>query len=492
MVAVREGLAGFVSQSKPSPESVFGPSVSEGFAGASSQIPHCLQCSSKKLWKDGLRYLTGGESVQRWLCRGCGYRFSDEAKTLKSEADISRVRQICAEKAKNLVFAAETKTVAGDIATKKKGFAVVRNLELIPEEARGLLTTFMAYLEREGFADGCQYPTTLSHLVKDGANLLDPESVKAVIAKQKKKDGAPWSDSMKMLAAYAYDAFVTLQGMTWKMPIYHQNEATVFVPDEKDLDMLIAAAQRKQMATFLGCLKETFADPSEIIAAEWIDFKGNVFSINHPCKGHLPGKYELTPRLVGMLNALPRKSKRIFPTTYKNLYASLENLRRKAAARFNNPALLQISFKSFRHWGGSITAELSNGNVLTIMKVLRHKSFNSSRKYIHTINFKDEDFEEAVATTVEEIRQLGKAGWTKYDEATFGGVQMHFYRKPKRFGGFNGSLEKQDNKDEKRVDTFLCSRGGDVSRTPSSFLVFCCLVAYFLVWECCSSQEVFV
>jgi hypothetical protein len=44
------------------------------------------------------------------------------------------------------------------------------------------------------------------------------------------------------------------------------------------------------------------------------------------------------------------------------------------------------------------------------------------------------DFETAVATTPEEIQQLGKAGWSKYDEMTVSGVQMHFYRKPKRFG----------------------------------------------------------
>jgi hypothetical protein len=35
------------------------------------------------------------------------------------------------------------------------------------------------------------------------------------------------------------------------------------------------------MATYLPYLKETFADPGEILRAEWIDLKGNVFSINH-------------------------------------------------------------------------------------------------------------------------------------------------------------------------------------------------------------------
>jgi len=34
----------------------------------------------------------------------------------------------------------------------------------------------------------------------------------------------------------------------------------------------------------------------------------------------------------------------------------------------------------------------------------------------------------------QEVRAWGKAGWVKYDEMMFNGIQMHFYRKPKRFG----------------------------------------------------------
>jgi integrase len=399
---------------------------------------------------DGLRILQDGREVQRYLCRCCGRRFSEEP--LNTQQGIETSAKYALDKgAKNLSSATEIKTVAGDIE-RRRTFAVTRNLDLVNDEARGLLTKFMAYLEREGFDSENQYPTTLGHLVKDGACLLDPENVKSVIATQRKKIGEPWSDSMKMLAVYAYDAFCAMQGIVWKRPVYHQNEATVPVPDEKDLDLLINAARRK-MATFLLCLKETFADPSEIVYAEWIDLAGDVLSINHPVKGHLPGKYQLSSRLIAMLNALPRKNKRIFATTYKNLYSCLENLRSKAAEKFQNPALKQISFKSFRHWGGSMIAYYSNGNPLVIMRVLRHKSFESSRKYIHTIEFKDEDFDTATATTPEEIQQLGKAGWTKYDEITFSGVQMHFYRKPKRFGGFKNRVDK----DENRVDRFLCS-----------------------------------
>lgn len=437
-------------------------SKSEKSAGAS---PLCPECGSNKVWRDGLRYSKSNptsDPIQRWLCRKCGVRFSEVSKSLKSDCDIVATRQICVTETKNLGPVAELKTVAGD----RKNNNWKKNLDIIPDDARGLIIKFMAYLEREGFCADIQYPQTLGHLVKDGADLLDPENVKTVIAKQKKKTGELWSDSMKMLAVYAYDAFCKMQGITWERPKYRQNEATVAVPDEKDLDLLISAA-RKKMATFLLCLKETFADPSEIIRAEWIDLADDVLSINHPVKGHLPGKYQLSRRLVAMLNALPRKDRRIFPTNYKNLYSCLENLRSKAAEKFQNPALKQISFKSFRHWGGSMLAYLTNGNVPVMARILRHKSWRSTQKYVHTIEFKDEDYEETVATTVEEIRALGKAGWTKYDEGTFNGVKMHFYRKPKRFGG----LKKLDNKTEKRVDRFLSSGCGDVSRAPPSFSV---------------------
>ena len=74
-------------------------------------------------------------------------------------------------------------------------------------------------------------------------------------------------------------------------------------------------------------------------------------------------------------------------------------------------------------------------------------------KYIHAIQFREEDFETAVGTTPEEIMELGKAGWQKYDEIVMNGVQMHFYRKPKKFSG----AENRDNKSEKGDDRFLCA-----------------------------------
>jgi hypothetical protein len=94
-----------------------------------------------------------------------------------------------------------------------------------------------------------------------------------------------------------------------------------------------------------------------------------------------------------------------------------------------------------------------NGNMPVMARLLRDKSWWSTQKYVHPVEFRDEDNGTTVATTPEEIQQLGKTGWTKYDEATFNGIQMHFYRKPKRFGSFKKGVDKSEKQDDK----FLCT-----------------------------------
>ena len=76
-------------------------------------------------------------------------------------------------------------------------------------------------------------------------------------------------------------------------------------------------------------------------------------------------------------------------------------------------------------------AHYTNGNVLTVKNALRHKRVSNTMKYIHPIQIRDDEFEIATATTPEEVKQLGQGGFVKFDEMN----GIHFYRKPKRFGG---------------------------------------------------------
>ncbi len=78
-------------------------------------------------------------------------------------------------------------------------------------------------------------------------------------------------------------------------------------------------------------------------------------------------------------------------------------------------------------------AHYTNGNVLTVKKLLGHKRIENTKKYIGMITFKDDEFETATATDDEEIKNMGKAGFEKFDERKIGEVCISYYRRPKRF-----------------------------------------------------------
>lgn len=297
---------------------------------------------------------------------------------------------------------------------------------------KGLIVKYMAWLEKEGYDTESAYPGLL-RLVAKTADLFDPEDVKTAIGKLQRKNGTKYTDGTKMLCVYAYDAFAKMEKIQWEKPTYKQEETLPFVPDEKELDELIAACRSRRMCAFLQALKETYADPGEVLALRWIDISGNIVTINKPVKGHLPGQIEVTNKLLAMLNCLSKDNERIFPTNYQNMYTSFDMVKRKAAHLLQNPRLLKISFRSFRHWGGSMIAHYTNGNVLTVKKLLRHKRIENSMKYISMLHFKDDEFEVTTATTVDEAKQILSNGFDYITEKN--GVML--FRRPKRFRGLN-------------------------------------------------------
>lgn len=437
----------------------------------------CSECGSKRLYKDGLRYLKDGSIIQRWLCRDCGFRFSQSTantqvkvnisvkvlkepnpgknllqanvfqsdfplkptsedssfkscehiashtsskqtiteKVLNTFADYNRERQVCeilTEGSKNLISKKE--------ARHEKP---MREGTTLTADVKGLIIQFMAWCEAQGYPQGNKYHHYLKRLVRLGANLLDPESVKRTIGKHNCKNGT------KMLFVYAYDAFTRMLKIEWARPKYKQEETLPFVPEESELDQLIAACRGKRMAAFLQCLKETYADPGEVLRLRWIDISGNVITINRPVKGHNPRQLKVSNKLLAMLNVLPKTSERIFPTTYENMFKCYSQVRKRAAELQHNPRLLAVQFRSFRHWGGSMIAHYTNGNVLTVKKLLGHKRIENTMKYISMIHFKDDEFEVTTATTIEEAKQVLSAGFDYVTQKD----SIMLFRRPKRF-----------------------------------------------------------
>jgi integrase len=104
-------------------------------------------------------------------------------------------------------------------------------------------------------------------------------------------------------------------------------------------------------------------------------------------------------------------------------------LRARKAVDLQNPRLLKIKLTTFRHFGGTMIAHYTNGNVLAVKKLLGHKNINSTMKYIGMIHFKDNEFDVATATTLEEAKTILASGYDYVTEKN--GIML--FRRPKRF-----------------------------------------------------------
>jgi len=261
----------------------------------------CPQCSSSRLYKDGLRRLGNGDEVQRKLCRDCGYRFSEKPLqenskwSINSPVDLGFNSQLCAFKkdAKKLTTAIETKTIAGET----------------PQDIKGKTVEFSFWLLKQGYSQATITGRVklLNRLMRLGANLSDGESIKEIIAKQ------TWSISRKVNAVDAYDSLLKMQRKTWTPQIYRRVRKLPFIPTEAEIDQLIAGCSKK-MATFLQLLKETGMRCGEACnLLKWTDIDLEQRSVRiTPEKGSTPRILPLSIKIVDMLTEMPKNTQTVF------------------------------------------------------------------------------------------------------------------------------------------------------------------------------------
>jgi hypothetical protein len=98
---------------------------------------------------------------------------------------------------------------------------------------------------------------------------------------------------------------------------------------------------------------------------------------------------------------------------------------RRVTAKHQTP---KHKLQKLQTLGRNHACHYSHGDVLTVRKMLRHKRIENTMKYIHMIQFKDEDYDVATATTVEEVKQFACAGFEKFDEMN----GIHVFKRPKK------------------------------------------------------------
>ena len=349
------------------------------------------------------------------MCRDCAFRFSEKnchdlnlshRKPLQKASDwqinrrvdIVSKRQVCellTEESKNLAEV-ETQTEAKRESTQA--------------DMKGKLVELMFWMQKQGYKESTIRTriTRLEMLVRRGAKLYDPESIKETIALQK-----TWGDGTKANVVDAYTCFLEKEGLTWNPPRYTPQQTIPFIPSEAELNMLIGSCG-KVLSTFLQGLKETGADPGELAAttSKDINKESRTITLNKPVKGHRPRMLTVSVELIRRLEAITNGSERIFNDEL--LRRAFYYKRKTTAHKLSNPRLLNITFITFRHWFGTMQYHKTK-DILHVQRLLGHKNIQNTLIYIDLeskiFNESTEGFTTRVAHDVGESCSLIEAGF---------------------------------------------------------------------------------
>jgi integrase len=352
----------------------------------------CPNCHSRRTWKDGLRETT---LAQRYICRDCGFRFSEKSY---KESQLSEVSQLCAIlEAKKLDTATETKTVAGESTIAKPSI-----------EAK--IIDFLWWMKKQGYKETTiiSRGVRLRRLASLNADLSNTESVKETIALQEN-----WKDSMKEVMVFAYDLYAKHYGLKWDRPRYKAIRVLPFIPQEREIDDLIAGCN-KEIALLLQIAKETGARAGEIYRLQWteIDFEGRTISLIAE-KNSNPRIFRISNKLYDMLRVYPKLKENIFCCylSLNNLRRTFERQRKRLSVKLANPRLQKITIHTLRHWKGS-TEYHKTKDILHVMQVLGHKNIKNTLLYTQLLTMeKDDSFVCKTAKEPKEIQELIELGF---------------------------------------------------------------------------------
>ena len=485
--ALREGGLRVEAGERPRPEEEAPESLvrlpQPARDGAPRRPPRCPECGSDRVWRDGWRRLRDGRRVQRYLCRDCGLRFSEPALKREVELDVlgeplerpDPVRYHL--EALNPPASSEERLDYGPLAVCEyvgphhsevtatatlkydgihnrycrvcapeggaKNSASPTGLGPLEElhhagskraagatetDTKSLLFQYAWWLKKQGYAESTIVSRVklLRILAKRGANLLDPESVKEVIARQ------DWSEGRKANAVDAYTSFLQMHGMTWNPPCYKRVKKLPFIPTETEIDQLIAGCG-PTLATLLQLLKETGMRIGEAWRLKWtdIDFVNGTVRVTSE-KGGEPRIFKLSSKLLAMLKDRRRKTKsdRVFGKSLKSTRRLFYKARRNVARKLKNPRILRISFHTIRHWKAT-TLYHQTKDILYVMKFLGHKNIKNTLIYVQLeeaiYRSQSDEFICKVAETVEEAKELIEAGFEYVCD--FDGVKLFRKRK---------------------------------------------------------------
>ena len=228
----------------------------------------------------------------------------------------------------------------------------------------------------------------------------------------------------------AYSHYVKFHGLKWTKPIYKRNERLPNVPTTEQVNKIIANSGRKYSMIF-SILRDTGLRPIELhrLTLRDIDLEHGII-YPETAKGGSARSLKLKPSTLAMLKGYiaskdPKMNERIFPTTTIMSHVWYR-IRNRTAKKLQEPELKKYRLYDLRHYFATMLYHKTK-LILLVKTKLGHKNINNTLIYTHLVNFSEDEYDTATASTVETACKLINVG---YDYVTeIDGVKLFRKRK---------------------------------------------------------------
>ena len=245
---------------------------------------------------------------------------------------------------------------------------------------------------------------TIGYILKELSHhcILDnPQSVKEYIANKK------CTNSFKIQMVKAYNYYAAFNGIQWIKPKYRYERKLPKIPSKENI-MKVVSASRKYAVIF-KVLMETGVMPYELskVSKNDIDFDRGLLTVQG-FKGHNSRVFKLGDETIAMLKLYFNKYQS-FPQAIwiKKMWIKTRN---KVAFKLGEPQLRSIRLYDLRHHYATMLYAKTK-DILYVMKQLGHKKLETTLIYTQLVNFPNDEYVSAAASTVDEARKLIECGF---------------------------------------------------------------------------------
>jgi integrase len=240
-------------------------------------------------------------------------------------------------------------------------------------------------------------------------DLNQPEQVKQFIANLNVSSG------YKKNLCLAYNKYCKHYQIQWKMPLYIPEEKTIKIPTKGKIEMLIAGAG-KILSIKLTISKETGVRPIELcrLKVKDVDLDQKIIyptTAKHGSGRALPITNSLQATLQNYVNTNKlNPNDRLFKGTAEDYAKHYRIMRNQLAKKLSDPSLRNIRLYDFRHYFATMLYAKTR-DILYVKQQMGHKKIETTLKYIHLLNFNDDEWTCKTASNPKQVTELIEAGF---------------------------------------------------------------------------------